>query len=71
MEQAELEAKLKANEEALKANEKEMAHSADLAMFGLLTRGWVKAIEGGTVDWDDLIARLETASATAQRMRDA
>lgn len=70
MEQAELEAKLKANEEEQAALAADQKRFAEFKVFGFLTTGWVKAIKVGSVDWDDLIARLETALATAQRMRD-
>jgi hypothetical protein len=67
--QAELEAKQAEIEEKIKANEAEMERSKDIAVFGILVTGWVKQIEAGTVDWDDLTERLEAALATAQRMR--
>lgn len=38
-------------------------------MFTLLVRGWVKPIEDGTVDWDDLIERLEAAVDRAKERR--
>jgi hypothetical protein len=66
-EQRDLEEKLARNErelarlQAARASERETFEA-----FGFLRTEWFRAIENGTVDWADLIARLEAALAAAK-----
>jgi hypothetical protein len=70
--QAELERRLEENEAEMASLRQEQARDRErMLVFGFLRGEWVKQIEAGTVDWDDLISRFESALAKAREARDA
>ena len=69
--QVELEAALQKNEdERAKLRDDLAAERRDMQAFGILVRGWVKKIEDQTIDWDELIDRLDLARKVAEEHRD-
>ena len=67
--QAELEEQLRVHEAEMAKHAEEGKELKDLNVFDVLRPGWRKAIEDGSIDWDDLLGRLDEARATALRLR--